>query len=204
MLAHTGHLWEFGVHTSCWGCGLSSLTESKLLQLWPHGQPWCHASLQLIGAHAELRAWFPPSSSSSSPLRQVHHPWLKPLSDVRHSTVHLWNHGACLTGIFRRCSPVWFNQEIILLTAVGWLTGWGSLSATFVNAGIRLKLPGTECRDPGVSLTITGWYRVGSFLAVASESFSNRIQGPAVWVFYTFISYLLKRNKYGAFVIRAW
>lgn len=82
---------------------------------------------------------------------------------------------------FRRCSPVWFNQEIIILPAVGWLTGWGSLTATFINAGIRLKLPGTECRDPGVSLTITGWYRVGSFLAVASESFSNRIQGPAVW-----------------------
>lgn len=94
--AHRWSVWVLCAHQlhELWRGSPSN--ESKLLQLWPHRQPWCHASLQLIAAHAELRAWFCPPPLSS---RQVHHPWLKPPLVVRHSRVHLWNHGLCLTGI---------------------------------------------------------------------------------------------------------
>ena len=176
----------------------SSLNGSKLLQFWPHAQPWCdvmpacgwctvtdHCTCTapcvklfffLTGASSSFKASFRCETQPSAAKR-------------------------CLTAIASTASspqPCLLqsrnDDNDYLFNTVGRLMHWSHLMAAFINTGIEIKLPGAGCRDPSASPTLTGWYRVGSFLAVASEAFSNSIRGPVVWVLHTFSPYQLSRT----------
>lgn len=178
MSPHTGDRGEFCVHGSCTGCGECPLQMNPNCCSSDHTgsldvMPLCSWSQHMQSSVRDSAP--PPLSTGASSLVKASFScetqWSAPLES---RSVFDWDFEYCTNP----AAPVWFNQEIILN-----IECWYIKLSTFIYAGAQLKLPGTECSDPGVSLTITGWYRVGSFLAVASESFSNRIQGPAVFWF---------------------
>lgn len=98
----------FDFNVGAHGSSVRVWCAHQLLRLWTVLFKWIQIAAALT-TRMSLCSWSVHMQSSvrdPPPLRQVHHPWLKPPSDVRHSKVHLWNHETCLTGICSTASSL--------------------------------------------------------------------------------------------------